>query len=150
MGETILPERSIRNMHYTRLELYDPLKKNRFLRTNGARTRGGGRKLEKLVKGERIERPVSIDLFRSRAFAAEPYFPPPNTFHPRSKTFVRFSRGERRDRKKRGKGASSRKISRRKTRGSIHISLSELGESRDFKNRPLSQRKHFFFFFFYF
>lgn len=76
MGETILPERSIRNMHYTRLELYDPLKKNRFLRTNGARTRGGGRKLEKLVKGERIERPVSIDLFRSRAFAAEPIFPP--------------------------------------------------------------------------
>lgn len=103
MGETILPERSIRNMHYTRLELYDPLKKNRFLRTNGARTRGGGRKLEKLVKGERIERPVSIDLFRSRAFAAEPYFPPPKYFSPSFQDVRSVFEGGKKRQEKKGK-----------------------------------------------
>lgn len=116
-------------MHYTRLELYDLLK-NRFLRTNGARTRGGGRKLEKLVKGLNARFP---SIYFARGLLLQSISPlPPNTFHPRSKVFVRFSRGEGTG-KKGEKGSSSRKISRRKTRGSIHNSLSELGESRDFK-----------------
>lgn len=87
-------------MHYTRLELYDLLK-NRFLRTNGARTRGGGRKLEKLVKGLNARFP---SIYFARGLLLQSISPlPPNTFHPRSKVFVRFSRGEGRDRKKRGK-----------------------------------------------